>query len=209
MKKIWILSALIMLLITLYQINSTYAKYFSQAEGIVEESIGKWIVKVNNTNIAVEGDIQEFTINQLTYNSNDYVLDGKIAPGLLGYFDVEIDATDASVAVRYDVSINFNELDLSDSINFSKLVKVVDNIESNTGIIKTDVSTYTGIISLEDIEAGKTNTIRIYLSWEDDGTGTNDKNDSILGTTKDTQVSIPVKVKASQYIGEEIVEYNP
>lgn len=209
MKKIWILSALIMLLITLYQINSTYAKYFSQAEGIVEESIGKWIVKVNNTNIAVEGDIQEFTINQLIYNSNDYVLDGKIAPGLLGYFDVEIDATDASVAVRYDVSINFNELDLSDSINFSKLVKVVDNIESNTGIIKTDVSTYTGIISLEDIEARKTNTIRIYLSWEDDGTGTNDKNDSILGTTKDTQVSIPVKVKASQYIGEEIVEYNP
>ncbi len=209
MRKIWILSALVMLLITFYQINSTYAKYFTQAEGIVEESIGAWIVKVNGTNIATGADVQNFTISDLKYNSNDYVLAGKIAPGLLGYFDVEIDATEASVAVRYDVSINFEQLDLSDSINFSKLVRVVDNVESNTGITKTGASTYTGIVSLDDINAGKTNTIRVYLSWEDDGTGTNDEADSILGTTKDIQVSIPVEVKASQYLGEEIVEYNP
>ena len=47
------------------------------------------------------------------------------------------------------------------------------------------------------------------MSWEDDGTGINDEDDSILGTTKDIQVSIPVEVKASQYLGEEILEYNP
>ena len=107
MRKIWILSALIMLLVTLYQINSTYAKYFTQANGIVEETIGAWIVKVNDTNIATESTVENFTINALKYNSNDYVLEGKIAPGLLGYFDITIDATEASVAVRYDVTIDF------------------------------------------------------------------------------------------------------
>lgn len=209
MKKIWILSALIMLLITLYQINSTYAKYFTEANGIVEETIGAWVVKVNNTNIATEADVENFTINALTYNSNDYVLSGKIAPGLLGYFDVTIDATQASVAVRYDVTIDFSKLNLSDSIKFSKLVRVVDAVESEDGITKTGESTYSGIVSLDDINAGKTNTIRVYLGWEDDGTGTNDEADSVLGTTKDIQVSIPVQVKASQYLGEEIVPYTP
>lgn len=209
MKKIWILSSLIMLIITLYQINSAYAKYYTEAEGMVEETIGAWIVKVNGTNIATGTDIQEFTINELTYNSNDYVLEGKIAPGLLGYFDVEIDATEASVAVRYDVSINFDQLDLTDSIYFARLVKVVDGVESTDGITKTDESTYTGVVSLDDIQNKKTNTIRVYLGWDDDGTGVNDEADSELGLQKDIQISIPVEVKASQYLGETIDEYNP
>lgn len=206
MKKVWILSALIMLLITFYQINSTYAKYITKVEGTVEETIGTWIVKVNDTNIATGADVEEFTINALTYNSNDYVQQGKIAPGLLGYFDVTIDATEASVAVRYDVTIDFTKLNLSDSIKFSKLTHVVDGTESEDGITKTGESTYTGVVSLADINAGKTNTIRVYLQWEDDGTGTNDEEDSILGTNKDAQVSIPVEVKVSQYLGE---NYNP
>lgn len=207
MRKIWILLALIMILITAYQINTTYAKYFTEAQGIVEETIGAWVVKINGTNIATEEDVQTFTINDLNYNSNDYVLDGKIAPGLLGYFDVVIDPTGASVAVRYDVTINFDELNISDSIKFAKLVRVVNGVEDETGIIKTAESTYTGTISLADVEAGTTNTIRVYLGWEDDGTGANDAEDSILGTTKDVQVAIPVEVKASQYLGEEITEY--
>ena len=207
MRKIWILLALIMILITAYQINTTYAKYLTQTQGIVEETIGAWVVKINGTNIATEADVQNFTINGLNYNSNNYVLDGKIAPGLLGYFDVTIDATEASVAIRYDVTINFDELNISDSIKFAKLVRVVNGVEDETGIIKTGESTYTGTISLADVEAGITNTIRVYLEWEDDGTGANDAEDSILGTTKDIQVAIPVEVKASQYLGEEITEY--
>lgn len=208
MKKIWILSSLIMILITFYQINQTYAKYSSQAKGTVEEEIGAWIVKINGKNIATEEEVQNFTINQLNYNSNNYVAEGKIAPGLLGYFDIEIDATEASVAVRYDVKIDFASLDISDAINFSKLVKVVDGIESEEGITKTDVSTYTGVVSIEDIDAGKINTVRVYIGWDDDGTGQNDEADSILGSQKDIQVSIPVELKANQYLGEEIIEYN-
>lgn len=208
MKKIWILSSLIMILITFYQINQTYAKYSSQAKGTVEEEIGAWIVKINGKNIATEEEVQNFTINQLNYNSNNYVAEGKIAPGLLGYFDIEIDATEASVAVRYDVKIDFASLDISDAINFSKLVKVVDGIESEEGITKTDVNTYTGVVSIEDIDAGKINTVRVYIGWDDDGTGQNDEADSILGSQKDIQVSIPVELKANQYLGEEIIEYN-
>ena len=207
MRKVWILSALIMILITLYQVNTTYAKYYTEIETTLEETIGAWVVKVNDTNIATENDVESFTINAINYNSNNYVQEGKIAPGLQGYFDVTIDATEASVAVIYDVTIDFSKLNLSDSIKFTRLARVVDGVESDEGITKTGESTYTGVVSLDDIEAGKTNTLRVYLGWEDDGTGTNDDEDSILGTNKDAQVEIPVTVKASQYSGEEIIEY--
>ena len=207
MKKVLILSALIMLLITLYQINSTYAKYVSEAAGTVTEEIGEWIVRVNNTNIATGTANQAFTISQLTYNSNNYVKQGKIAPGLLGYFDVVIDATDSSVAVVYDVTLDFSQMNLTEAMQFSSLVRVVDGVESATGITRTGISTYTGIVPLADINENKTHTVRVYLEWDDDGTGTNDEDDSEIGTTKNIQVSIPVQVKVSQYQGETITAY--
>ncbi len=209
MKKVWILSALIMLLITLYQINSTYAKYVSEAAGTVTEDIGAWIVRVNNTNIATGTANQSFTINQLTYNSNSYVKQGKIAPGLLGYFDITIDATDSSVAVIYDVTLDFSQMNLTEAMQFTRLVRVVDGVESAAGITKTGTSTYTGVIPLSDIQADKTHSVRVYLEWEDDGTGTNDEDDSAIGTVKNVQVSIPVQVKVSQYQGETITAYEP
>lgn len=207
MKKVWILSALIMIVFTFYQINYTYAKYLTEASGQAQKSIGAWIVKVNGTNISTGTEKQKFEINQLQYNSNNYVLEGKIAPGLMGYFDVEIDATEASVAVVYDISIDFSSLNVSDAIKFSKLVKVIDGVEEQTGIVKTGASTYTGTIDLSEIEQGKTATVRVYIEWEDDKTGVNDEADSILGKQMNLKVPIPVEVTVSQYMGEEIVEY--
>ena len=127
---------------------------------------------------------------------------------LEGHFDIVIDATGCSVAVIYDVTIDFSQMNLSDSIKFTKLTTVKDGTESATGI-RSGESTYTGIISLEDIKSEKTTTLRIYVSWEDDGTGKNDEADSLIGTNKDSEVTIPVTVKASQYMGESIAEYKP
>lgn len=207
MKKVWILLALIMLLFTFYQIGNTYAKYLTQTSGQAQKSIGTWLVKVNGANIATGAEKQKFEINQLQYNSNNYVLEGKIAPSLMGYFDIEIDATEASVAVIYNVSIDFSKLNISDSIKFAKLSKVVDGLEEQTGIVRTADTTYTGVISLSEIEQGKKVTVRVYIEWEDNKTGVNDEADSNLGKNKGLKVSIPVEIKVSQYMGEEIVEY--
>ena len=47
MKKVWILSALMMLIFTFYQIRNSYAKYLTEANGQTQKSIGTWLVKVN------------------------------------------------------------------------------------------------------------------------------------------------------------------
>ena len=209
MKKIWVLMLLIMILVTIYVINNTYAKYYSEAEGKVEQIIGKWIVKINDTNIATGEEIQEFTINQLQYNESDNTIEGKIAPGMTGYFDIILDATESSVAVKYDVTIDGSALvEINKFIKISKQTVVIDATEKDDEIVKTDENTYTGIVKLEDIKSKKTNTVRVYVEWENDETESNDEKDTSLGKIENTQIEIPVTVKISQYLGEKIIEYN-
>lgn len=108
MKKIWILSSLIMILVTLYQINTTYAKYYTEASGKAEATIGAWIVRLNNSDITTGTEEQTFAIENINTYNTDNVLNGKIAPGAIGYFDIVIDATDASVAVKYEITVEEN-----------------------------------------------------------------------------------------------------
>ena len=51
MRKTWILIGTIMLLFTIYQVATSYAKYSNTATATVEKQAGAWIVKVNNQNI--------------------------------------------------------------------------------------------------------------------------------------------------------------
>ena len=57
------------------------------------------------------------------------------------------------------------------------------------------------------IKAGKTNKIKVRLSWENDEN--NNQMDTTLGTLKGYTVNIPINVTATQYLGETIEEYMP
>ena len=212
MRKIWILSAIAMLIITFYQINTTYAKYMTEVNVDANEQIGKWLIKVNEQNIATNNQVETFTINQLTYNSSNNVLAGKIAPGLEGYFEINIAASESSVAIIYNVTLDFSKLNISNSIKFSKLVKVLaDNTETEEGIIRTSENTYTGTVLISEeanTSESRIEKLKVYVEWEDDKTGINDENDTKLGTLDDgVKIEVPVEVKVSQYLGEEIQEY--
>ncbi len=212
MRKIWILSAIAMLIITFYQINTTYAKYMTEVNVDANEQIGKWLIKVNEQNIATNNQVETFTINQLKYNSSNNVLAGKIAPGLEGYFEINIDASESSVAIIYNVTLDFSKLNISNSIKFSKLVKVLaDNTETEEGIIRTSENTYTGTVLISEeanTSESRIEKLKVYVEWEDDKTGINDENDTKLGTLDDgVKIEVPVEVKVSQYLGEEIQEY--
>lgn len=208
MKRIWIFAAILMCFFTVYQITSSYAKYITEVEGELQKNIGKWLVKVNNTNISTGTQVQNFQINQLQYNSDSHVKQNKIAPGLIGYFDIEIDASETDVAVIYDVILDFSQMNISDSIKFSRLVRIENEEEVDTGIIRTGDNTYTGIIALgENATTIRKDILRIYIEWEEDNLGTNDEEDSELGNQYGLTLAIPVEVKVSQYSGETIEEY--
>ena len=74
-------------------------------------------------------------------------------------------------------------------------------------LTKTAENQYTATIGIDDINLNKTDTIRVNVTWENDISETNDEKDSVLGQKLDTTINIPVQVKVTQYLGEEIIPY--
>lgn len=204
MKKTWILVGLIMLIITSYEIIKSYAKYVSEGEAVATKQAGEWVIKVNNTDISNSNNSTTFNISNLVYPSNQYVVEGKMAPSSTGYFDIVIDPTGSSVAVRFDVTLDVQSLNIIDSLGFTNAYRVVNGVETSQGITQTGTNTYSGIISLSDVENEVQTTLRFYLGWEEEETDEGDVADSQIGLTQNQVTNLPVRVDISQYLGESL-----
>jgi hypothetical protein len=198
MKRRFWLFFLVSLTILVISLTSTYALLETNGHAEVTEDVGKWIIKLNGTDIS-QGIASDFTINDFVYTSNANVADNVIAPGRNGYFDITVDPTGTNVAVRYDITISLTAGTYPDNIAF--------NIEdlTNGNAVKTSADTYSGVISLDDIKNSKTITIRVNIVWTDNENY--DTTDSTLGTNKDSKISVPVTVNVKQYLGETITPY--
>lgn len=80
-------------------------------------------------------------------------------------------------------------------------IKSIQEIENNEQLIKTGENTYTGIISLNDINNGIKHKIRVEIEWGDNEE--NSKNDTEIGMNH--QLEIPIIFHATQYLGEDII----
>ena len=204
MKKTWILVGIVMLLFTSYQIATSYAKYTAEAEGTAEKQSGAWVIKINDNDISNSNSETTFNIDELVFPENEFVVEGKLAPASNGYFDVVIDPTGSSVAVRFDVTLDVSGLNVYDSINFTAAYRVINGEEVSEGIVQTGENTYSGIISLNDVKNNVASTVRFYLGWEENETEEGDTQDSELGSIMDLSTNLPVRVTVSQYLGEEL-----
>ncbi len=201
MKKIYILISMILIVVTLYNIADSYAKYVTQVSGSMEKQAGAWVIKVNDRDISSKTSTKTFTINNLTLLNNEYVIDGKIAPNSVGYFDISIDPTGTSTAIKFDVTLDLSDFENVEAIHFESACLVVNEEENPSGMTRTAKNTYTGIIPLSDVKQNTITTARLYIKWEDSET------DIDLGLIKNNQLDLPIEVDVSQYMGEELVEY--
>lgn len=197
-KKLFHLLIIAVFFIVLsYFIINSFGLFQTEGIGIVNQSVGKWIVKINDVDITKN---TEFTVDNIKYFENSKVASNKIAPNSEGYFDLVIDPSGSDVAVKYDIIFNFEINEIVPSLQI--------NVEDLTGgkIIKTGVNQYTGVINLDEIKAGTTNTLRVKVKWLNDEN--NNDYDSSLGTTENSKISFPIQVKAVQYMNETITPYN-
>ncbi len=204
MKRTYIILGIIMLIFTFYQIATSYAKYIAEATAVVEKQAGAWAIKVNDTDISNSNSETTFNVDNLIFPESAFVAENKLAPGANGYFEIVIDSTGSSVAVRYDVTLVVDNLNIIDSIRFTKACIVVDGEEVEEGIIKTGDNTYSGVISLEDVTNEVQTTLRFYIGWAELENGQGDIADTELGLIKDISTNIPVDVVVTQYLGEPI-----
>ena len=140
-----------------------------------------------------------FNIDGLTFPDNEYVVDDKLAPSSTGFFDIVIDPTGTSVAVRFDVTLDEDSLNIIDAIHFSNAYKIVNDEEVSTGIVQTGEDTFSGVISLSDVTNGIPTTLRFYIEWEEEETTEGNIIDSQLGSYKDLSTTLPITVVVTQY----------
>ncbi len=112
------------------------------------------------------------------FEGNEHIAEGIIAPTSEGYFDLVIDATQADVSFKYDISFS-----VSKNSSVTDLVATKYSI-NNGEIIYLDRNNQS--ISNEVLQVNNTNTIniRVYVLWDDGENSTMD-NTADTEATKD------------------------
>ena len=194
-KIIYIVCA-IMIFISIYEIKNTYGLFESKKEIDIDKSVAKWNIYINDNNL---NTTETFTIDNFTFQETDTVAKDKIAPGILGWFDILIDARDTQVSIIYEITFDFTSL--PSNITVEKIEEI-----NGREIIKTGPNTYSNYITLDDINNNVKDTIRVYIKWNNDEV--NNENDTNIGIIKNNSIKIPVSITVSQYLNDTIEPYN-
>ena len=147
-KIIYIVCA-IMIFISIYEIKNTYGLFESKKEIDIDKSVAKWNIYINDNNL---NTTETFTIDNFTFQETDTVAKDKIAPGILGWFDILIDARDTQVSIIYEITFDFTSL--PSNITVEKIEEI-----NGREIIKTGPNTYSNYITLDDINNNVKDTI--------------------------------------------------
>lgn len=190
-KTILILIGIALITICIYSVKTVYGLFESNSNGIIKVGTGSWKIVLNNEDIS-SGVKKTFDIDSVNIEGSKYVKEGKFAPGMNGYFNININAT-ANVAVRYDITFDTSKID-NQNINITS-IQAITNGEVLT---KTGENTYTKVFSLGEAKAGIESTIQAMIEWKDDEKF--NEKDTNIGKTVDYKVNIPVKVEVSQYL---------
>lgn len=182
-----------LLFLVMFAINITYGLFESDKDFNSNMNVAKFNLFVNNTNIV---DTKTFNIDNITVLDNENVLNGKIAPGVSGYFNIELNPIGSDVAMYYEVSLNLDNVD-NEGL-------VLEKIESdNENLIRVGKYSYGGVFTLDEIKKNVIKNIKIYFKWENDD---NRLDDIKFGNN--LKCDIEASVKATQYFGEDIPIYS-
>lgn len=190
-KRISALIVLSLLLLIVFVVSYSYSLFESSIEGTTNATVADWLIKVNNSLIST-GQTETFSVNDIHYTkTNSNVRSGKFAPGINGYYDIEIDTRDTQVSVEYDIYVDDFE-----SENFK--VKDIDLVQGSSSFTKVSEKEFIGIIPY----GTRVNQIlRIYLEWKDYNTPEANEADSAMGTKENPNVEIPITLHFIQYLG--------
>ena len=198
-KKDWLIITPFFLIFALYYINWTYGLFESDRTDTSNMNIAKWQVKVNDD--ILSGSSSTFVIDRVNWDSSTNVKNGKAAPGTTGSFDIEIDPNGTDTSIRYDIFIDLSVFE-GTAFSIDRVIEINDK-----PVVRTGYSTYSNIITLDEINNNETNTIRAFLTWANDET--KNEVDTEIANGENGKFRIPVKVDITQHFsGEQLIPYS-
>lgn len=174
----------------LYLSQASYAKYRKQVEANTQATIASWNIKVNNESI----NNKTILTNSITptFDSNQYIKSGVLAPGSTGSFTITINAQQVDVDFTYELSGVVHEDTPLNDLTITKYSK-------DGGITKLDYDSSTKITG--EIQKNSNNTsIIIYFKWNEDSNQTmNNQQDTEYATNSNyQQTKIKLTMKFAQ-----------
>jgi len=183
-----ILTLIILLALVLaFLFQTSYAKYIKKVDGEVVADIADWNIKINNEDI--RGKTQLTNSILPTFTGDQYTKDGVIAPGTEGYFDLNIDATNADVNFNYTITV-------STSSNSSVQDIVILGYQINSGNMESYGSSgITGSV----VHNTSSNPIKVYIKWNDStGQSMDNQADTAVGADDLSEVLLDVNINLIQ-----------
>lgn len=183
-----IIAVLMLVVVCLYFVSGTYARYASEITGNAKVSTAKWAVAFKNGSDTLSNNFNlTFTVAE-----NTNVVSGKIAPATTATATIEADLNGTEVAVDYNATID--ESSLTTLFGAS-----ADDVTVTTSATVGGSADSTGTIALPggaafDSTNGKV-VITITLTWTNDDTN-NTSDTSAAG--KD--LTLPVTLTLKQHI---------
>ena len=101
-KKNIIFLILVSILLSVFFVQESLAKYIASANETANMTIARWKILVNNEDIRNQSEVSA-TINPV-FPGNDNIKENIIAPTSEGYFDLLIDAREADVSFKYKIT---------------------------------------------------------------------------------------------------------
>ena len=186
--RIKILIGIITLAFSISIISTTYSRYAADANGDVTFDFAKWQILINGEDIT-SGNVRSLNIEpNIIENKN--VAAGKLAPSSLGYYDIEIDAT--NVETSFDLHLTLENEEMADLKIKSYTIDDGEEIEIEDNKIDEsfDYDEGFGVI-----------TIRIYFEWYDteDEEEMGNEEDSSYASTHDS-VTITTNLSFEQKV---------
>lgn len=192
MKKKLILLVVLSIILCLFFVQESLAKYITAADETANISIARWKILVNDEDIRDENTVN--TVINPVFLGNDNIAENIIAPTSEGYFDLIIDAREADVSFKYKISMSVNQ---NSSVKDLVATKYVVN---GGEPITMDINNQTIENTVLYGNNNSTINIRVYIVWNDDDGSLMDNSADTLATTSGNSAMMNVSLNFTQVV---------
>lgn len=148
-KKGIFIALLVLLVVGMFLLGSSYSKYITQVDGKGVIEVAKWAFLVNGETASITN------LNLAQTYQKDTLVANRIAPGTRGSFDIIIDATGSEVGIDYKVAFA-NETNKPNNMKFYYNGTTANSIKELETLL-------TGTISAE--AENKVRTMTVEWEW--------------------------------------------
>lgn len=192
MKKKLILLVVLSIILCLFFVQESLAKYITAADETANISIARWKILVNDEDIRDENTVN--TVINPVFLGNDNIAENIIAPTSEGYFDLIIDAREADVSFKYKISMSVNQ---NSSVKDLVATKYVVN---GGEPITMDINNQTIENTVLYGNNNSTINIRVYIVWNDGYGSLMDNSADTLATTSGNSAMMNVSLNFTQVV---------